>query len=166
MKRRNFLSLIGAAAAAPMLPAMGGANVAATSAGYTRYMYGLGVFQARTRAGLTTADLMTRLRLSPAQASAMMQEMTARGVFAQSVGAARVVASQPIARKPYVRRALRELSDQLDRATQAVQPPQTDETPEISENSTGRCTDGVQVVHGWCCDDQPQAPTTSRGSKL
>ena len=114
MKRRSFLSLIGAATVAPALPSMGSSAAVQTAVGYNRYMYGLGVFQARTRAGLTTADLMARLHLTPAQASAMMREMTARGVFAQTIGAARVAVQNPIPRKPYVRRALREFQDALE----------------------------------------------------
>jgi hypothetical protein len=111
MKRRNFLSLIGAASLAPTLPAFGAP--AAVAAGYNRYMYGLAVFHARTRNGLTTADLMARLKVSSVQAQAMMGEMSASGVLSSVTGSARVAA--PIAqRKPYVRKALRQLDEWLD----------------------------------------------------
>ena len=111
MQRRNFLSLIGAAAVAPALPAIGApTSVAATATGYNRYMYGLAVFQARTRASITAADLVTRLGVSAPQASAMINEMSARGVLSSVTGAARIAATAP-PRKPYVRKMLRQIAE-------------------------------------------------------
>ena len=86
MKRRNFLSLLGAAGTAPLLPLP--ANAASASLGYNRYMYGLAVFHARTRASLSVADLVTWLRVSTATAEAMMGEMSARGVLVPALNAA------------------------------------------------------------------------------
>lgn len=114
MKRRNFLSLIGAASLAPALPSFGASS--AVAAGYNRYMYGLAVFHARTSAGLTTADLMSRLGISTPQARAMMGEMTKRGVLS---GGAGVVTKTAYAapRKPYVRKILRQIADHLETDT-------------------------------------------------
>ena len=77
-------------------------------------MYGLAVFHARTHAGLTTAELMTRLRISFAQAGAMMGEMKARGVLSPLTSAVRAAAP----RKPYLRKMLRHLQDQPETAAQ------------------------------------------------
>ena len=79
MRRRSFLSLIGAAGLAPALPSVGAA--APVAAGYNRYMYGLAVFHARTRASLSAGDLMARLKVTAVQADAMIGEMTAKGVL-------------------------------------------------------------------------------------
>ncbi|MDJ0638593.1 MAG: hypothetical protein QNJ20_07145 [Paracoccaceae bacterium] len=87
MKRRNFLSLLGAAGAAPMLPApLKAAPVAA--AGYNRYMYGLAVFHARTRASITAGDLIAKLRVSGATANALMSEMASKGVLMPALNSA------------------------------------------------------------------------------
>ena len=48
-------------------------------------MYGLAVFHARTRASISVADLVSKLRVSAATAEAMMGEMSARGVLAPVV---------------------------------------------------------------------------------
>lgn len=79
MKRRGFLSLLGAAGLAPVLPAL--PAVPAAAAGYNRYMYGLAVFHARTRASITAADLAAKLRVGLGTAEAMVGEMTAKGVL-------------------------------------------------------------------------------------
>ncbi len=57
------------------------ATLTTNAASYNRYMYGLGVFHARTRANLTTADLAQKLALSPHQAELMMGEMLHKGVI-------------------------------------------------------------------------------------
>lgn len=98
MKRRSFLSLIGAAAAAPALPSMGAASAATATAAYNRYQYGLAVFHARSSANLAAGDLATHLRVSSVQARAMMGEMSASGILTRGS-----TASMPYARRsPYV----------------------------------------------------------------
>jgi len=86
VERRRFLALLGATSAAPLLPLPAAATPVA--AGYNRYMYGLAVFQARTRASISSADLIAKLRVSPSIAQAMMAEMSAKGVLKPAVGAA------------------------------------------------------------------------------
>lgn len=75
MKRRGFLSLLGAALAAPTLPA-----AAAAPASYSRATYGLAVFHARTRAHVSARGLSWCLKVPMAQANAMMAEMTRTGL--------------------------------------------------------------------------------------
>lgn len=112
MHRRSFLSMIGAASLTPLLPAFGASAPAAAMAGsYNRYQYGLAVFHARTRIGLNTADLMAKLRVNPAQAHAMMGEMSASGILTRGVSGAVGVSSNRITSKPYVRKALRQIID-------------------------------------------------------
>jgi hypothetical protein len=51
-------------------------------------MYGLAVFHARTRASVSAADLISKLRVSAATAEAMMGEMRIKGVLVPSLNAA------------------------------------------------------------------------------
>ncbi|MEO9864875.1 MAG: hypothetical protein ABJO29_03210 [Yoonia sp.] len=82
MKRRGFLTMFGAAIAAPALPMAAPAPAAAV---YSRYMYGLAVFHARTRAHVSARGLALGLKVSTTQAEAMIAEMTANGLV-KSVG--------------------------------------------------------------------------------
>ena len=84
MKRRGFLRMLGAAAAAPLLPAIPSAATAA--AGYNRYQYGLAVFHARTRAHVSARGLAYCLKVTPAQAQAMIAEMSAKGMVTPVTG--------------------------------------------------------------------------------
>lgn len=139
MKRRNFLSMVGAAAAAPILPSIGASQAtAAVATGYNRYMYGLAVFHARTRAGLTTADLMARLRISAVQAEAMMGEMTARGVLTPALGAVRVATAPAPKRRDYLRKALRKAQDMMtaDEAEEAITSDDVTETTDRRDPDT------------------------------
>jgi hypothetical protein len=112
MQRRSFLSMIGAASLTPLLPAIGASAPAAAMAnGYNRYQYGLAVFHARTRIGLNAADLIAKLRVNPAQAHAMMGEMSASGILTRGASGAVTVSSNRITSKPYVRKALRQIID-------------------------------------------------------
>lgn len=106
MNRRHFVRLLGAAVAAPAMPApvaMPAARPASAAAGaaYSRTLYGHAVFHARTRASLSAADLMTRLKVSAAQAEALMGEMSARGVLTPVVqGAVTVMRAANATSKP------------------------------------------------------------------
>jgi len=78
MKRRRFLSLLGAAVAAPAIPVSAAATP--TAAIYNRYTYGLAVFHARTHAHVTARGIAKRLSVTPAQAKAMLSEMASAGL--------------------------------------------------------------------------------------
>lgn len=78
MKRRSFLTMLGAAVAAPALPMA--AAPAPVAAVYNRYTYGLAVFHARTHAHVTAAGIAKRLKVTPAQAKAMISEMSSAGL--------------------------------------------------------------------------------------
>ena len=84
MKRRGFLKMLGAAVAAPALPAVSSAPAAAA---YNRYMYGLAVFHARTRAHVSARGIAYCLKVSTAQAEAMISEMTKNGLVKPVFGA-------------------------------------------------------------------------------
>ena len=83
MKRRGFIGMLGAAAVAPMLPA---AAAPAATATYNRYMFGLAVFHARTRAHVSAAGIAFRLKVTTAQAEAMIAEMTRKGMVTPIMG--------------------------------------------------------------------------------
>ena len=127
MKRRNFLSMLGAAVTVPMIPvpAMAGASATATAAaaGYNRYQYGLAVFQARSQASLGIADLVARLHISTAQAEAMLGEMRASGIVAPVMNSAsnavRALTQHNRDSRPVIRDAARKLAKLVD----------SDETP-------------------------------------
>ena len=99
MKRRNFLSLLGAAGAAPLMPVP--VSAAPAAATYNRYMYGLAVFHARTQASVSAVDLASKLRVSPKIARALVREMQAKGVVSPALKAAggvmRAVSPNPMA---------------------------------------------------------------------
>jgi len=80
MKRRSFIGMIGAALAAPALP------MAAPAAGYSRATYGLAVLHARTRAHVSARGLSYCLKVSTAQAEAMVAEMSAKGLVRPIAG--------------------------------------------------------------------------------
>lgn len=84
MKRRGFLTMLGAAVTAPALPAVSSAPAAAA---YNRYMYGLAVFHARTRAHVSARGIAYCLKVSTAQAEAMIAEMTKNGLVKPVFGA-------------------------------------------------------------------------------
>ncbi len=86
MKRRNFLRSIGAVSLMPLIsaPLKAVGMGAVSQAPYSRYVYGLGVFHARTKASITAADLATKLAISQTQAHAMMGEILSNNVIRQS----------------------------------------------------------------------------------
>jgi len=80
MKRRSFIGMIGAALAVPTMP------IAAPSVGYSRATYGLAVLHARTRAHVSARGLAYCLKVSAAQAEAMVAEMSAKGLVRPLAG--------------------------------------------------------------------------------
>jgi len=83
MKRRGFLTMLGAATVAPALPSVAAPAVTAT---YNRYMFGLAVFHARTRAHISAAGIAYRLKVTTVQAEAMIAEMTGKGMVTPITG--------------------------------------------------------------------------------
>ena len=75
MRRRSFLGLFGAALAAPALP------MAAPAAGYSQASYGLAVAHAQKYPLVSVMGLTKRIGLSPTQAQAVIQKMSAEGVL-------------------------------------------------------------------------------------
>lgn len=84
MKRRGFLQMLGAAIVTPALPSAASAPAAAA---YNRYMYGLAVFHARTRPHVSARGIAHCLRVTSAQAEAMIAEMTQAGHVTPIFGA-------------------------------------------------------------------------------
>ncbi|SEW46011.1 hypothetical protein SAMN04488515_3426 [Cognatiyoonia koreensis] len=76
MKRRSFLTALGAAIAMPVLPSLPAAQVAS----FNRYTYGLAVFHARTRAHVSARGIAHCLKVSVPQAEAMIAEMARNGL--------------------------------------------------------------------------------------
>ncbi len=136
LKRRNFFGMLGAAAVAPMIPVRAAAAPAAVV--YNRYMYGLAVFHARTKASLSTGDLMAKLRVSAVQAEAMMGEMTASGIvqpIAQSaVGAVRAI--NPTIQRSYDPSAKRLATKITDAAKSALDHLEVDDAAPLDEIDT------------------------------
>ena len=83
MKRRGFLSMLGAVAVVPALPAVAAPAATAT---YNRYMFGLAVFHARTRAHVSAGGIAFRLKVTTAQAEAMLTEMASKGMVTPVTG--------------------------------------------------------------------------------
>ncbi|MEJ6399260.1 hypothetical protein [Yoonia sp. 208BN28-4] len=82
MKRRGFLQMLGAVIATPALPMAAPAQAAT----YNRYMYGLAVFHARTRPHVSVRGIAYCLKVTTAQAEAMIAEMTTAGHVTPVVG--------------------------------------------------------------------------------
>jgi hypothetical protein len=143
MKRRSFLSMMGAAGLVPAMPAL--AQPAPVAAGYNRYMYGLAVFHARTRATVSVADLMTRLKVGSGPAEAMIGEMTAKGVIKPTLqsagGLMRVIDPHHRSSKIDVRSAVRRTAEWLqDDQDKAIM---TDE-----EDAAGASANAREIDHG------------------
>ena len=101
MQRRHFMTLMGAAALAPVLPAAGG-RAAAAMAGYNRYQYGLAVFHARTRTHISAAGIAHRLKVSVPQAEAMIGEMVESNFVKPVLGSSKVKAISNITKPDFL----------------------------------------------------------------
>ena len=83
MKRRSFLSMIGAVATVPVLPAL--PSVAAV-APVNQYTYGLAALHAGIEPGLPVDEMMRRFRLSSAQAEALADRLVSDGLATRNAG--------------------------------------------------------------------------------
>ena len=91
MHRRSFLTSLAALGIVPALPLGALSSTATQAVSYNRYMYGVGVFHARTRASLTAAELAAKMAIPQAQAKIMIGEMMSRGVVSPLSGSAGMV---------------------------------------------------------------------------
>ena len=124
MKRRSFLGLLGAAVAAPVLPAS-----AAPVASYNRYIYGLAVFHARTRAHVSARGIAFRLKVSLSEAEAMIAEMSEAGLVRPIAGPGGSVRA--------VSNILRPDTWGLDRAARSVRSTKQHTTRGLSDSTDG-----------------------------
>ena len=116
MKRRSFLQILGSAIAAPALPVPA---MAAAPVSYNRYVYGYAVFKARTGVAFKAADLVAGLKVSPAQAQAMMAEMARDGVIRPALGGAvQAVTPHGGGKTPWLRSFGQKLRDWAEDAAQ------------------------------------------------
>ena len=77
MKRRKFLSLIGAAAAAPLAPSFAAGSAAPL---YSRTAFSRAVMHARLKPHVSARGIAYRLKVSVPQAEAMIAEMASKGM--------------------------------------------------------------------------------------
>ncbi len=103
MKRRGFLSLLGAATTAPLLPTL----PASASAGYSRTLFSRAVAVTRMKPHVSARGIAALLRIPASQAERMLTEMTARGIVVPVPGGAgvHVRASNAIVRAAGMRAA-------------------------------------------------------------
>lgn len=76
MKRRKFLSLIGAVTTAPLMPTLG----ATTPQAYSRTMFSRAVMHARLRPHVSARGIAYRLKVTVPQAEKMIAEMASKGM--------------------------------------------------------------------------------------
>lgn len=94
MNRRGFLQMIGAATAAPLLPALPVAAAPAATQ-LNSFTYGMVALHSRIEGGLPLAEMARRFRLSPAQANYLADRLVSDGFATRT----RTVVT---ARKPFV----------------------------------------------------------------
>ena len=130
MKRRNFLTMMGATALAPALPAFG-APVSVAAGDYNRYQYGLSVFHARTRANISAAGIAHRLKVSMPQAEAMIGEMIESNYVKPVLGGSKVKAISNITKPHFLgfERAARQAKAAANTVTPSIQTPSERTTP-------------------------------------
>ena len=136
MKRRNFLTMMGATALAPALPAFG-APVSVAAGGYNRYQYGLAVFHARTRANISAAGIAHRLKVSMPQAEAMIGEMIENNYVKPVLGGSKVKAISNITKPDFLgfERAARQVKAATNTVTPRIQTP-SERTPQMNKFTT------------------------------
>ena len=84
MKRRGFLSMLGGAFAAPLLPSVSFA--AATKAAYPASALHAAIYHAQQRVNFSVFLLAKQLRLDLGQAEALMADMSKRGILGPMQG--------------------------------------------------------------------------------
>ncbi len=138
MHRRHFLTSLAAMGAAPLVPMGSLSGTAAQTIGYNRYMYGIGVFHARTSASLSVVDLARKMAIPQSQAKMMLGEMMSKGVISPLANSARIVrAIDPIHKPKYTaREILEKAADWIDEQTDddQVTSQETRSTAEISQS--------------------------------
>lgn len=75
MKRRSFLTMLGAAVAAPLTPAIGSA------AGYSRTTYDLAILHAKKFPLVSVGGLSKRIGIATPQAEAIIKQMSSEGLL-------------------------------------------------------------------------------------
>jgi hypothetical protein len=84
MKRRGFLSMLGGAFAAPLLPSVSFA--AATKAAYPASALHAAIYHAQQRVNFSVFSLAKQLRLDLGQAEVLMADMSKRGILGPMQG--------------------------------------------------------------------------------
>ena len=147
MLRRSFLSMLGSALAVPALPVPAFAGTSGAAAGYSRYVYGYAVFKARTGTAFKAADLVAGLKVTPAQANAMMAEMARDGVIRPALGGAvQAVSPHGGGKTPWLRNFGQKLKDWVEEtssekleamweADTASEDTSSDQTPSDAEDA-------------------------------
>ena len=120
MQRREFLTMIGASALAPVLPSVSAS--AGAAAHYSRYQYGLAVFHARTRAQVSAAGIAHCLKVSLPQAEAMVSEMAKANFVEPILGGNKVQAVSKITKPDFM--GFERTARQSRRATRHTRPDQ------------------------------------------
>jgi hypothetical protein len=75
MKRRNFLGMLGAAIAAPMMP------MATSAAGYSRTTYELAIAHAKKYPLVSVSGMSKRIGISTPEANAIINKMSSEGML-------------------------------------------------------------------------------------
>ncbi len=78
MKRRSFMRMFSAAAAAPALPAM---PVAAAPAAYSKAAFHAAIYHAQSRVSFSVWGLAQQIGIPVGQAETLMHDMAARGIL-------------------------------------------------------------------------------------
>ena len=89
MKRRGFLSMVGAAGLAPVLPSL----AVPTPGGVGLGAYARAVMHARTRSQISAKGLAFCLKISAGQAEALMGRLASKGVIQPIAGTARAAST-------------------------------------------------------------------------